>query len=131
MILGTGKILIMDDDEIVRQMLREMLISLGYEVELSEDGAAAVELYKSAMESEIPFDLVIMDLTIPGGIGGKEAIKKLAAIDPHVRAIVSSGYSNDPIMANYKEYGFCGVIQKPYNINDLSCSVSAAMKLDN
>ncbi len=130
-ILGTGKLLVMDDDEIVRQVLREMLISLGYQVEFSEDGAVAIELYKRAMESEMPFDLVIMDLTIPGGIGGKEAIKKLAAIDPHVRAIVSSGYSNDPVMANYKEYGFRGVIQKPYSIDELSRVVSVVMKLDN
>ncbi len=111
---GTGKVLIMDDDELVRDSLGEMLISIGYAVEFADNGEKAVDIYKNAMSTENPFDAVIMDLTIPGGMGGKEAIKELLEIDPHVKAIVSSGYSYDPIMSNYRDYGFMAVLTKPY-----------------
>ena len=77
-------------------------------------------MYKKAKESGNPFDIVIMDLTVPGGMGGKEAIKRLLEIDPGVRAIVSSGYSNDPVMSNFKRYGFKGVVAKPYKMKDLA-----------
>ncbi len=119
-IVGSGKVLIMDDEEIVRDVAGEMLKSIGYEVEFAVDGEESIDLYKKAKESGQPFDAVIMDLTIPGGMGGKEAIKRLTIIDPEVKAIVSSGYSNDPIMADYKGYGFSGVIVKPYKIKELS-----------
>ena len=79
----------------------------------------ALEIYRIAMESGKPFNLVIMDLTIPGGMGGKEAIGKLLEIDPGAKVIVSSGYSGDPIMANYEEYGFSGVAEKPYDTKEL------------
>ena len=88
----------------------------GYEVELTEDGAEAIEQYVKAQNSGKPFGAVIMDLTIPGGMGGKEAIKKLLEVDPDVKAIVSSGYSTDPIMADFKGYGFSAVATKPYSI---------------
>jgi DNA-binding NarL/FixJ family response regulator len=77
-------------------------------------------LYKQARQDDSPFDVVIMDLTIPGGMGGKEALSKLLEIDPSVKAIVSSGYANDPIMSNFEQYGFAGVVPKPYKIEDLS-----------
>jgi PAS domain S-box-containing protein len=116
---GKGRVLLMDDEEMVRQVTGEILKAKGYEVEFASDGAEALRLYKAAMASSGPFDAVIMDLTVPGGMGGREAIQKLREADPEVKAIVSSGYSQDPIMANYREYGFCEVIAKPFNSNEL------------
>jgi CheY-like chemotaxis protein len=111
---GTGKVLIMDDDELVRDSLGQILIGIGYVVEFACDGREAVDIYKNAMASDHRFDAVIMDLIIPGGMGGKEAVRELIKIDPHVKAIVSSGYSYNPIMANYSDYGFSAVLTKPY-----------------
>ncbi len=117
---GTGRILVMDDEELVSEVTGAILKTLGYEVEFAKDGSEAIELYKKTMKSGKPFNVVIMDLTIPGGMGGKEAIRKLAEIDPGVKAIVSSGYFNDPVMAEFKKYGFVGVMAKPYKIEELS-----------
>ncbi|MEW5803357.1 MAG: PAS domain S-box protein [bacterium] len=117
---GRGRVLFMDDQESLRDMVGEMLIDLGYEVELAKEGEEAIEIYEQARESKRPFDAVILDLTIPGGMGGEEAIKKLQSIDPEVKAIVSSGYSQDPIMSEYRQYGFSEVVAKPYGIKELS-----------
>ena len=118
---GRGRVLVMDDEETIRTTMRDILVRLGYEVAFAEDGAEAIELYRNAMDRRgTPFDVVIMDLTIAGGMGGKEAVQKLIEIDPNVKAIVSSGYSKDPVMADYKQYGFSGVIAKPFRIKDLS-----------
>ena len=116
----SGRILVMDDQEIVLDVAGEILRDLGYEIELCRDGAEALRLFTRAKESGCPFDAVIMDLTIPGGMGGKETIRKLLEIDPDIKAIVSSGYSNDPIMARFMEYGFKEVMAKPYTIADVS-----------
>jgi len=119
-IMGEGRILVMDDEEHVRDTAADMLRSIGYKVVTSINGSEAIELYKEAMGAGKPFDAVIMDLTVPGGMGGKEAIQKLIKIDPEVKAIVSSGYSTDPIMVNFREYGFKGVIANPYRTRELS-----------
>lgn len=117
---GKGKILFMDDEELIRDLAYEILSLLGYEVILVRDGKEAIVSYKEAQESSDPFDAVIMDLTVPGGMGGYEAMNILLKIDPNVRAIVSSGYSTDPIMADYKKYGFKGIVPKPYTVKDLA-----------
>lgn len=126
---GTGKILLMDDEEIVREVASEMLMHLEYEVDCAEDGEKAINLYKKSLEANKPYDVIIMDLTIPGGLGGKETIDILRGIDPDVSAIVSSGYSTDPIMSNYEQYGFKGVVAKPYKISDLSEAVKKVIDL--
>ena len=114
-----GKVLIMDDEEIIRKMLNNMLSMAGYTVELSANGAEALKKYEQAKEARDPFNVVIMDLTIPGGMGGKEAVKKVLEIDPKAMVIVSSGYATDPIMSDYKKYGFKAVIAKPYSVKQL------------
>lgn len=116
---GRGKILVMDDEAVVRDIGNQILTFIGYQVELAEDGAEAVRRYREAKEQGAPFDAVIMDLTVPGGMGGKEAMEKLLEFDPKVKAIVSSGYCNDPTMANHEVYGFKGIVAKPYMIQEL------------
>ncbi|MBF0500356.1 MAG: DUF3365 domain-containing protein [Candidatus Riflebacteria bacterium] len=125
---GRGKILVMDDEELVRNVSGYILTSLGYEVDVAKDGKAAIEMFKREAEKGKPFDLVIMDLTIPGGLGGKDAALQLHEIAPDAKIIVSSGYSVDPIMSDYKKYGFCGVINKPYNAIQVSEIISRILK---
>ena len=109
----------MDDEESLRNLAQKMLERLGYKVETAKDGVEAIETYKKHMDSGEPFDGVILDLTIKSGMGGDQAIKELIKIDPEVKAIVCSGYFNDPVLANYGEYGFRGAMAKPYQKNDL------------
>lgn len=116
----SGRILVMDDEEIIRNLAADLISSFGYKVTVTVDGNEAIELYKEAMETNEPFDTVVLDLTIPGGMGGIETIKKLKEIDPEVKAIVSSGYSNNPAMANFSEHGFKGAINKPYRVAEMS-----------
>ncbi|MBI5249809.1 MAG: PAS domain S-box protein, partial [Desulfomonile tiedjei] len=117
---GAGRILVMDDEDSIRVVAAEMLSTLGYDVQCARDGYEAIQLYRFARAANSPFDVVILDLTVPGGMGGAEAIRKLLEIDPGIKAVVSSGYSNDPIMASFNQYGFCGVVAKPYTSRDLS-----------
>jgi CheY-like chemotaxis protein len=120
LLTGCGKILVMDDEEEVRMVLRNMLSHIGYDFEFAIDGREVIELYQRALESGEPFDVVILDLTVSGRMGGKEAMIELLKIDPDIKAIVSIGYSNDPVMAQSRRYGFKGVIAKPYKIEELS-----------
>jgi PAS domain S-box-containing protein len=117
---GRGKVLFMDDEPFIRDVAMQILQKLGFEPHLARDGGEVVQLYKKAREEGEPFVVVIMDLTVPGGMGGGEAMEKLLAIDPAVTAIVSSGYANDPIMANYEKFGFKGVVPKPFTVPQLS-----------
>jgi two-component system cell cycle sensor histidine kinase/response regulator CckA len=117
---GHGRILVMDDEELVLGVLDKILERFGYEVECAKDGMEAIERYRSAMDAGRPFDAVIMDLTVTGGMGGREAIEILRLVDPDVKAIVSSGYSDDPVMADYRAHGFVGVIAKPFRADELS-----------
>ena len=126
-VYGKGRILIMDDEEIVREAATEILSVLGYEIECAASGEDTLRLYARAMQEGKPFGLVLMDLTIPGAMGGKETIKKLLEIDPKAKAIVSSGYSADAIMSEYLRYGFSAVIAKPYRITDLSKVIARVM----
>lgn len=119
LIVGKGKVLVMDDQESVRDVADKMLTHLGYNVELAVDGTEAIGKYKRALENKSPFDAVIMDLTVPGAMGGEEATQELLKLDPNAKAIVSSGYAHGPIMANYRQYGFRDVIVKPYRIDEL------------
>ncbi len=116
---GAGNVLVMDDDKMVCEVAGEMLQYLGYGVDFAEHGEEALDKYKKAMESGKPFDVVIMDLTIPGGMGGRKTIALLLEMDPGAKAIVSSGYSEDTVMGNHMQFGFSGCIKKPYCVSEL------------
>ena len=119
-VTGAGRILVMDDEKILRDFVADLLNHLGYKADLVADGQETIEAYCKAKEEGEPYDCVLLDLTVPGGMGGKETIQLLRKIDPDVRAIVSSGYSEDPVMADFKAYGFSAVMAKPYNAEQLS-----------
>lgn len=124
---GKGKILVMDDEDIIRDVAAETLMMMGYEPMLCSDGNEALELCRQEAEKGAPFAVVIMDLTIPGGMGGKETVKKLLEQYPSARVIVSSGYSNDPIMGDYRKYGFCGAVTKPYHAAELGAALASVL----
>jgi len=124
---GQGRVLVMDDEQMVREAAGAILEELGYEVEFAENGHEALARYGEQMRAGMPFDAVIMDLTIPAGMGGKEAVKRLLEIDANAGVIVSSGYSNDDIMSDFKRFGFSAVIAKPYRIADLSRTVKSVI----
>ena len=116
---GEGKILVMDDEEIVREAVTSLLEYLGYEVDTAREGSEAISMYELSQKVGHVYDAVIMDLTVPGGMGGQEAVIKLKELDPKAKVIVSSGYYTDPVMANFKDFSFDGVVPKPYQVEEL------------
>jgi len=125
---GKAKILLMDDEQIILDVTNEVLAFLGYDVMFAQDGAAAVELYRHEKEAGAPFAVVILDLSVPEGMGGKEAMQKLREYDPSVKAIVSSGFANDPAVTAYADYGFSAKLTKPYKIMDLKATLEELLK---
>ncbi|HEB69822.1 MAG TPA: PAS domain S-box protein [Desulfobulbus sp.] len=123
-----ARVMVMDDEEMLRALASSQLLILGHEPILVADGEQAINRYQELQDSGIPVDLVIMDLTIPGGMGGEEAVGKLLQLDAGARIIVASGYSNDPVIANYQEYGFCAAITKPFDLAELSRAIESALK---
>jgi len=123
----SAKILVMDDEEVIRSTVAAMLEDLGFSVATAAEGKQAAEFYRQALEADEPFDLVILDLTIPGGIGGTEVAQKILQIDSNARMIVSSGYADDPIMAKCADFGFKGVVTKPYNLKKLSAVLTRVL----
>jgi CheY-like chemotaxis protein len=124
---GKGKILLMDDEQIILDVTQEVLKFLGYDVMFAQEGETAYNLYVQEKNAGVPFDIVILDLSVPEGMGGKEAIAKLKTFDPDVKAIVSSGYSNDPVVQDFTRYGFSGKLSKPYKINDMKTILEQLM----
>ena len=122
------KILVMDDEDYIREMLKEILEIIGHSVDIAENGNMAIYKYEEAIKKGEKFDIVILDLTIQGGKGGKETMSRLMEIDPDVCAIVASGYSEDPIITNYTEYGFKGRLAKPYLMDDLKNEILKIME---
>ena len=128
---SSGKILVMDDEEIIRDVVGDILATAGYSVAFAKDGAEMLDLYLQSKNNGSKFDAVIMDLTIPGGMGGKEAIRRLLDADPQAKAIVSSGYSTDPVMANFSDYGFIAAVSKPFRIEELCQNLNHILRYDN
>jgi len=118
-----ASVLVVDDDKAFRFAMRKALGRLGYEVHEAQNGEEAIELFRAARQSGAPMDLAVLDLTVPGGMGGLECLHRLREIDPDVPAIVSSGYSNDPIMAEHRRHGFDGCIVKPFRMQELSDAI--------
>ena len=126
-ITGQGRILVMDDEASIRDLVARMLHPLGYDVVAAEEGAEAIQLYQEARDAGVPFSLVILDLSVPGGLGGLQTLQRLLVLDPYVKAVVSSGYSDDPIMANYRQYGFVGTVAKPYRLTEFSNTLKTVL----
>jgi CheY-like chemotaxis protein len=122
------RILFMDDEEPIRELGGTILRRSGYDVSVASDGSEAVGLYERALREGRPYSLVILDLTIPGGMGGGPTLEALLKLDPKVKAIVSSGYSNDATLSNYRAYGFQGMVSKPYDGADLTLAVENVLK---
>ncbi len=125
----TRRVLVMDDEAPICELAAELLTRAGYAVGTASDGEEAVRLYRDALGSGQPYDVVILDMTVRGGMGGREAVQRLLKIDPAVRAIVSSGYSQDTTMNRYRDYGFCGVVSKPYSVSELTQEIEQAVAL--
>lgn len=125
---ATGRILVMDDEDIIRAVVGDILTASGYGVAFAKDGTEMLDLYMQSKNNGNTFDAVIMDLTIPGGMGGKEAIGRLLEADPQAKAIVSSGYSTDPVMANFSDYGFSAAVSKPFQIEELYQTLNDVIK---
>lgn len=129
-LIGTGRILLVDDEEDVRTSTGAALSRLGYTVVLVESGAKAIEIFCQSADEGRPFDVVILDLTVHSGAGGKETVSRLKRIDPSVKAVVSSGYANDAVMTEYTEFGFSGKLAKPYTMEDLGRVIKSVLLED-
>jgi CheY-like chemotaxis protein len=125
---GKGKVLLMDDEQIILDVTGEILTFLKYDVMTAKDGQAAVDLYKKEKAAGSPFDMVILDLSVPNGLGGKETIELLRTVDPDVKAVVSSGYTNDPVVQDFSRYGFSERLTKPYNIQEMRNLLESVIK---
>lgn len=125
---GKAKILLMDDEQIILDMTRDVLDFLNYDVMFAKEGSTAIDLYKQEKAAGVPFDIVILDLSVANGLGGKETIEQLRKYDPTVKAIVSTGYMNDPAVENFSLYGFCEKLTKPYSLKDLKNLLENVMK---
>jgi CheY-like chemotaxis protein len=123
---GGPRILVMDDEAPICELAAELLGREGYDVQTSADGEEAIRKYEAAMASGQPYEVVILDLTVRGGMGGKETVGRLRRIDPSLKAIVSSGYSQDPLVSRYRDFGFCGVVSKPYSITEMVQEIEQA-----
>ena len=128
---GTGRILVMDDEAGIRNLAVRMLTRLGHEVETVDDGSAAIERYAQALETEKPFDAVLLDLVVPGGMGGRETISRLSEVDPKVKAIVVSGYALDPALTEFRNFGFKASIAKPYTLEELDTTLNSVIAMGN
>lgn len=128
LVTGQGRILVVDDEEIVLRAIRTALTRLGYRVEVAEDGREGIRRFEEAVAAGTPFDLVIMDLTIPGGMGGKEAVRELRRKHPDARVVASSGYSHDRVMSDFRSLGFCGAIRKPFQLGELALAVQQVIE---
>jgi DNA-binding NtrC family response regulator len=123
-----GNVMIMDDDINILVVLKSMLVRLGFDVTSTKGGQELLSLYQEDLKNHKRYQFFLLDLTIPGGLGGKETVQQLLKMDPSIKVIVSSGYSNDPVLANYSEYGFIGVLKKPYTIADLQILISSILE---
>jgi CheY-like chemotaxis protein len=122
-----GRVLFMDDEALMRDVAREMITKLGHEMESSADGGEAIEMFRRARDEGRPFDVVILDLTVKGGMGGEEALRHLRGIDPEVRAVVSTGYADNAVAADYRAHGFAAVLNKPYRMEALRECLNALL----
>src|SRR6185369_16209941 len=120
-------VLVMDDEAMIRDMIGLMMDALGYHSQACASGEEAIALYKAAKDVGAPFSVVIMDLTVPGGMGGREAAQRILEIDPDARLIVSSGYSTDPVMAEFGKFGFCATLLKPYTIEEITRTLASVL----
>jgi CheY-like chemotaxis protein len=127
---GKGKILLMDDEQVILDVIHEVLQFLGYDATFVRDGVAAIEIYSREKTNGRPFDLVILDLTVPDGMGGKEAFEKLRKVDPTVKVVISSGFTDDPMMAEFATFGLDGILAKPYRINDIKVLLERMIQKD-
>jgi CheY-like chemotaxis protein len=125
---GRGAVIVMDDEDFILDMVREMLTLLGYESEGCSRGEDLIGLYRELVRKGQPPDAVILDLTIRGGMGGLDAARAILAFDPAARLIVASGYSTDPVVANYRDYGFVGALAKPYRMEDVSAELAKILR---
>lgn len=125
---SNGKVLLMDDEQVILDVTQEVMRFLGYDVMFAKNGTIAIELYQHEKTAGHPFDLVILDLSVPDGMGGKEAFEKIHALDPHAKVVISSGYTEDPMMTDHAAFGLAGILAKPYRITDIKALLETMIR---